>query len=58
MAVPKRKKSKARTKQRAANWKAKAPSYAECPRCRQPKVSHRVCANCGYYAGREAVEVE
>lgn len=58
MAVPKRKKSKARTKQRAANWKADKPAFAECPQCRQPKEPHKVCANCGSYAGRQAVEVE
>ncbi len=58
MAVPKKKQSKSRSARRAANWKASAPSYAECPQCKQPKLSHRVCANCGYYAGRQAVEVE
>jgi large subunit ribosomal protein L32 len=58
MAVPKKKQSKSRSGKRAANWKASAPAYAECPQCRQPTMSHRVCANCGYYAGRQAVEVE
>ena len=24
----------------------------------QPKLPHRVCGNCGYYAGRQAIEVE
>ena len=43
---------------RAANWKASVPSYAECPQCKQPKLPHRVCGNCGHYAGRQAVEVE
>jgi large subunit ribosomal protein L32 len=58
MAVPKRKKSRSRTRTRAANWKAKPTTTAECPQCRQPKLPHRVCGNCGYYAGRQAVEVE
>ena len=58
MAVPKRKKSKARSKQRAAHWKGTSPSFSECPQCHQPKLPHRVCGNCGYYAGRQAVEVE
>lgn len=58
MAVPKRKKSRARTHHRAANWKAKPATSSECPQCRQPKLPHRVCGNCGYYAGRQAVEVE
>jgi large subunit ribosomal protein L32 len=58
MAVPKKKHSKRRTRARAANWKATGATYAECPQCHQPKLPHRVCSNCGYYAGRQAVEVE
>jgi large subunit ribosomal protein L32 len=58
MAVPKKKHTRSRTKRRAAHWKASPPTYAECPRCHQPKLPHRVCPNCGTYAGRQAVEVE
>jgi len=58
MAVPKKKQSKARSAKREANWKSAAPTYAECPQCHQPTLPHRVCGNCGYYAGRQAVEVE
>jgi large subunit ribosomal protein L32 len=58
MATPKRKKGRAPTRQRAAHWKAQAPTFAECPQCHQPKLPHRVCANCGYYAGREVIEIE
>ena len=58
MAVPKKKQSKARTAKRRSTWKGKAPSYSECPQCHQAKLPHRVCGNCGYYAGRPAVEVE
>ena len=53
MAVPKRKKSRSRTRSRRSQWKATTPAYAECPRCHQAKLPHRVCANCGYYAGRQ-----
>ncbi len=58
MAVPKKKQSKTRTAKRRATWKATATGYTSCPRCKQPKLGHRVCANCGAYAGRQAVEVE
>ena len=58
MAVPKKKQSKTRSAKREANWKSEAPPYAECPQCHRPKLPHRVCGNCGYYAGRQAVEVE
>ena len=58
MAVPKKKQSKTRTAKRRATWKAQAPAADVCPQCHQPKLPHRVCGNCGYYAGRQAVEVE
>jgi large subunit ribosomal protein L32 len=58
MAVPKKKQSKTRSAKRRATWKAEAPTYATCPQCKQSKLPHRVCGNCGYYAGRQAVEVE
>jgi large subunit ribosomal protein L32 len=58
MPTPKRKQTKSKSSMRAANWKATAPTYAECPQCHQPKLPHRVCGNCGYYAGREVLEVE
>ncbi len=58
MPVPKRRQTHTRGAKRKANWKAQAATYSTCPQCRQPKLPHRVCANCGYYGGRQAVEVE
>ena len=58
MAVPKKKQSKTQTRKRRATWKAAPPAYADCPQCHQPKLPHRVCGNCGYSAGRQAIEVE
>jgi large subunit ribosomal protein L32 len=29
-----------------------------CPQCRQAKLPHVVCGNCGWYGGRQAIEVE
>jgi large subunit ribosomal protein L32 len=58
MATPKRKTTKSKSRMRAASWKAQVPTYAECAQCHQPKLPHRVCGNCGYYAGREVIEVE
>ena len=45
-------------RQARGELEGEAPPYAECPQCHQPKLPHRVCGNCGYYAGRQAVEVE
>jgi large subunit ribosomal protein L32 len=60
MAVPKRRKGKGRTSTRRTMWASgfKAPHTMPCPRCTEPKLSHRVCGNCGYYAGREVVAQE
>ena len=58
MAVPKRKTSRARRDRRRAHWKGKVPTYSECPHCHRAKLPHVVCHNCGYYRGREAVELE
>ena len=59
MAVPKRKTSKAKTRsRRAANWKLAAPSRSLCPRCGATKLPHVVCGECGWYHGRQAIDVE
>jgi len=60
MAVQKRRKSKATTASRRAQYlrSQKAPHAVECPRCHEPKLPHRVCAHCGYYNGRQVIEVK
>ncbi|QEK12016.1 50S ribosomal protein L32 [Crassaminicella thermophila] len=59
MAVPKRKTSKARRdKRRAANIKMTSPNIVECPQCHEPKLQHRVCKKCGFYHGKEVMEVK
>jgi len=59
MAVPKRKTSKAkRDSRRANNFKLSLPGIVECSQCHQPKLAHRVCKKCGYYDGRQVIDVE
>jgi len=55
MAVPKQRQSHSRTNKRRSQHKISAPSIAVCPRCGAPHIPHRVCAECGTYAGREVV---
>jgi large subunit ribosomal protein L32 len=58
MAVPKRKKSKAKTRSRRANHdKATAPNTSWCDHCGSPKMPHRACPGCGQYRGRQVIEV-
>lgn len=59
MAVPKRRASRQRrNKRRSANWKLSMPGMSECPQCHSMKLSHRVCATCGYYNGRQVMDTE
>ena len=55
MAVPKQRQSHSRTHKRRSQHKISAPSLAVCPRCGAPRIPHRVCGECGTYAGREVV---
>ena len=58
MGVPKRRVSHARQGERRAHLAVRAPKLEECPHCHAPKRPHYACANCGYYAGRPAIEVK
>ncbi|MBD3268072.1 50S ribosomal protein L32 [bacterium] len=49
MAHPKRRKSKSKTGMKRAHHAIKPGSLSECPNCRNTKMPHRVCPECGYY---------
>jgi large subunit ribosomal protein L32 len=55
MAVPKKKMSRSRTRQRKATWKLSRPHTTPCPQCGAAKSPHRACPQCGTYNGREIV---
>jgi len=56
--LPKRKYAKARQGKRRNHIKVNAPATQLCPQCQSPKLPHRVCPTCGYYNGREVIEVK
>jgi large subunit ribosomal protein L32 len=58
MAVPKRRTSKTRKRKRRGHDKAPKISLQPCPRCGDPRRSHRVCPSCGFYGGEQRVTVE
>ncbi|MCR4925216.1 MAG: 50S ribosomal protein L32 [Clostridiales bacterium] len=59
MAVPKRRVSKARRdKRRSSVWKLATPNLVKCSNCGEYTQSHKVCANCGYYKGKEVISKE
>lgn len=59
MAVPKGKTSKQRkNKRRASSYRLNKATVVECPNCHKMKLPHRVCPECGYYDGKQVIEVE
>ena len=58
MPNPKRRHSKARKNKRRAHDFLTSPSLSECPNCHERKLPHQACQKCGYYKGREVLNVE
>ena len=60
MAVPKRRKSKATRDHRRAQWMRSVaiPPVTLCGTCKEPKLPHRICANCGKYGDRQVIATE
>ncbi|MEO8469013.1 MAG: 50S ribosomal protein L32 [Chloroflexota bacterium] len=58
MGVPKRRASHARQGDRRAHLAIELPRLEECSHCHQPKQGHRACPNCGFYGGRQVLELK
>lgn len=57
MAVPKSRHTKSKRNRRRAHIYLKAPALSICPHCNKPVRSHTVCHYCGYYGGRQVIDV-
>ena len=57
MAVPKQRKTRARTNNRRMHIFMKAPSLAACSHCGKKIKPHTICFNCGYYKNKEAIDI-
>jgi large subunit ribosomal protein L32 len=57
MPNPKRRHSKARRDKRRAHDALPPPALSECPNCHEAKAPHRVCGRCGYYKGKQLINV-
>ena len=57
-ALPKRKKSKSRAKQRLSHAALKPPALVECPQCHAMILPHHACPTCGNYNGRPVIEIK
>jgi len=58
MAVPKKKTTRARKGTRRAHQALSPLNLSLCPQCKQPVLPHHVCPNCGYYKGKQVIEVK
>jgi large subunit ribosomal protein L32 len=58
MAVPFRRTSKKVKRTRRTHFKLGMPGVAKCDNCGEMKLAHRVCPVCGYYKGKEVINVE
>ncbi|MBN1306712.1 MAG: 50S ribosomal protein L32 [Chitinispirillaceae bacterium] len=58
MALPKKRHSSARRDRRRSHCALKPSTPVLCAHCKQPTRPHRVCRNCGYYAGMEVTSPE
>lgn len=57
MAVPKQRHTKTRRNNRRMHIFLKKPTLVICPKCGKPKLPHIVCRSCGYYKGKEVIDV-
>ena len=58
MALPKRRHSATRGRKRRTHWKVKASGLSPCPQCKQPKIASHVCPSCGFYKGKQVIEIK
>ncbi len=57
MPEPKQRHTKSRRNRRRSHLSLKARALSLCPKCKKPVLPHRVCQNCGYYKGRQVIDV-
>lgn len=58
MGLPSKRRTKTSKKERASHFALKQTPLNSCPKCGKPVMSHRACAKCGTYKGKEVVEIK
>ena len=56
--LPKRKLSKGKKHRRRSHDALSVPQLVQCSNCNGRTLPHRVCPSCGYYRGRQVLEVD
>lgn len=57
MAVPRHSHTRSKVGKTRMHKYIKPVALSVCPKCKKPVLSHTVCKNCGYYKGREVIDV-
>jgi len=57
MAVPKQRHTKSRRNKRRMHIFIKTPSLTKCSKCGKFVLPHTICWNCGFYKGKEVINV-
>jgi large subunit ribosomal protein L32 len=57
MANPKQRHTKSRRNKRRMHLFIEEPSLSVCPKCKKPILPHTACQNCGFYKGKEVIDV-
>jgi len=57
MPIPKQRHTQGRRNRRRSHLKLKKKTLSGCPKCGEPILPHHVCTFCGFYKGKEMVDV-
>lgn len=57
MAVPKSRQTKSKRNSRRSHHALRRGVFGVCLKCGEPILPHHTCANCGFYKGREVIDV-
>lgn len=55
---PKKRHSRQRQGKRRAHIKLLTQKIQKCPNCNNMALTHRVCANCGFYKGKQILKIK
>lgn len=55
--VPKKRHTKSSRNQRRMHLFIEKPNLKKCAKCQKPVTPHTVCPACGYYKGKEVIDV-
>jgi len=58
MALPGHRRTSSHKRRRASHFALKKVTLTACPKCKQPKLQHNACENCGSYSGRQVLKID